>query len=200
MKKSRARTKSYPAQGAWPWQPVGKGPETPPAESALRKVPVCKEPPPQEREDLVTRTKPGEVNLEFGFSTGTWSEPDTVPTCQKAKTSSARSTTPGERYYVKYHRPRNRPRALRRSASVIGGTGRRSATSAPLGHQSREAELELRDYDPSLKDSAAEHWRFLEECCKTHRPDANDRERCKEERQCGGVTNRRKERRESRYC
>ena len=36
--------------------------------------------------------------------------------------------------YVKYHQPRNRPRALRGSASVIGGTGRRSATSAQPGN------------------------------------------------------------------
>ena len=39
-------------------------------------------------------------------------------------------------------RPRNRPRALRRSTDVIGSTGRRSATSAQPGYQSREAGLE----------------------------------------------------------
>ena len=47
----------------------------------------------------------------------------------------ARSTAPREECeYVKYHRPRNRPRALRGSASVIGGTGRRRATSAQPGN------------------------------------------------------------------
>ena len=45
VKESRARTKSHPAVGAWVWPPVGKEPETPPAESALRIAPVCEEPP-----------------------------------------------------------------------------------------------------------------------------------------------------------
>ena len=57
-----------------------------------------------------------------------------------------------------------------------------------------------REYDPSLKDSWGIHQRFLKEYRRTHRPDANDRERCKGERQCGGDTDRRKERRESRNC
>ena len=47
-------------------------------------------------EDLVTRTKPGEVILELGYSTGIRSERDTVPTCQNTGTSTARSTAPGE--------------------------------------------------------------------------------------------------------
>ena len=45
VKESRASPKSYPAVGAWAWPPVDKEPETPPAESALRIAPVCKEPP-----------------------------------------------------------------------------------------------------------------------------------------------------------
>ena len=41
---------------------------------------------------------------------------------------------------------------------------------------------------------------FSKEYCRTHRPNANDRERCKGERQCVEDTDRRKERRESRNC
>ena len=36
--------------------------------------------------------------------------------------------------YVKYNGPRNRQRALRGGASVIGGTGQRSATSEQSGN------------------------------------------------------------------
>ena len=57
-----------------------------------------------------------------------------------------------------------------------------------------------REYDPSLKDSWAELWRFLKECCRIHRPDAKDRERSKGECQCREDADRRKERRESCYC
>ena len=57
-----------------------------------------------------------------------------------------------------------------------------------------------RDFDPSLKDRWGIHRWFLKECCRTHRPDANDRERCKGERQCGEDSDRRKEHRESCYC
>ena len=56
-----------------------------------------------------------------------------------------------------------------------------------------------RDYNPSLKNSWGIHQRFLKEC-RINRPDANDREHCKGERQCGEDTDRRKERRESCYC
>ena len=56
-----------------------------------------------------------------------------------------------------------------------------------------------RDCDLSLKNSRGIHQRFLKERCRAHHPDANDRERCKEERQCGEDTYRRKERRESCY-
>ena len=54
------------------------------------------------------------------------------------------------------------------------GTGRRSATIAPPEHQPREAGLDSRDYDPSLKDSWAELWWLLKKCCRTYRPDASD--------------------------
>ena len=37
-------TKGHPAVGAWARPPIGKKPETPPAESAFRIAPVCKEP------------------------------------------------------------------------------------------------------------------------------------------------------------
>ena len=38
-------TKGHPAVRAWVWPPIGKKPETPPAESVLKMTPVCKEPP-----------------------------------------------------------------------------------------------------------------------------------------------------------
>ena len=77
------------------------------------------------------------LDLKFG------GDPDGYPTiaCQKrAGTPSARSTVSREeRWYVKYQRPRNRSRALRKGASVKGATGRRGATSAPPDHQQGKA-------------------------------------------------------------
>ena len=68
------------------------------------------------------------MSLELGYSS------DLYPPTKKQE-HPARSTAPAEECeYVKYHRPRDRPRALRGSASVIGGTGRRSATSAQPGN------------------------------------------------------------------
>ena len=65
-----------------------------------------------------------EVSLELGYSI------DLYPPARKLE-HPARSTAPGEECeYVEYHRSRNRSRALRGSASLVGGTGRRSATSA----------------------------------------------------------------------
>ena len=64
------------------------------------------------------------MSLELGYST------DLYPPARNQE-HPTRSTAPGEECeYVKYCRPRNRPRALRESASVIGGIDRRSATSA----------------------------------------------------------------------
>ena len=70
---------------------------------------------------------------------------------------------------MKYHRPRNRPRALRRNTSVIGATGRKSATSAPPEHlqpQPEEGQLgktsavfgavELTAQAPPIKSAAVE--------------------------------------------
>ena len=91
-------------------------------------------------------------------------------------------------------------------------TGRRRATSAPPEHQSRKAGLDVRDYatrtpapgglpgskrlrpqsDEQLENTSA----VLKECC-INRPDANGRERCKGERQCGEKNDRRNA---SRYC
>ena len=69
---------------------------------------------PQEREKSTIRARAEEGLPGFG------GPPKGNPTitCQKrAWASSARSTARGEeRWYVKYHRPRNRLRALRRSA------------------------------------------------------------------------------------
>ena len=45
LRRAELRTKSHPTVGASAWPPVGKEPEIPPAESALRIAPVCKEPP-----------------------------------------------------------------------------------------------------------------------------------------------------------
>ena len=101
----------------------------------------------------MTRTNAeGEASLEFGGEP----EGDSKITCQRAGTSSIRSTAPGEeRWYVKYHRLRNRRRALRRSASVEGAIGRRSATNASSELQPREVGLKWsrRLYDLSLKNS-----------------------------------------------
>ena len=47
-----------------------------------------------------------------------------------------------KREYIKYNRPSKWPRALRGGASVIGGTGRRSATSEK---PENPRELGLRD-------------------------------------------------------
>ena len=61
-------------------------------------------------------------------------------TCQGARTSPARSTAPGgARWYARYHRQRNRPRALRRSASAQGTTCQRSTVERhhPRRHRSR---------------------------------------------------------------
>ena len=94
-----------------------------------------------------------------------------------------------------YHRPRNRPRALRRSASVKGATGRRSATSAPPKHQPRKARTWRGTRTiprPSLKKGSwVECQRFRRSAVEYHRPDATDRRRCEGERQCGGNTDRR---------
>ena len=117
-------------------------------------------------------------------------ENPTVP-AREQRTSSARSTAPGEkRWYTKYHRSRNRPRALRRSASVKGATGRRSARSAPPELQPRKAGLKWsrRLYDPSLKNSWGVHRQDRTSAIEHHRPNASDRECCKGERQCGGGT------------
>ena len=90
----------------------------------------------------------------------------TVPAREQGA-SSARSTGSGEeRYYVKYHRPRNRQRAPRRSTSAKGAAGRRSARSAPPKHQPRKVRAWSGTRTiprPSRKDSWAEHRRFLKE-------------------------------------
>ena len=66
-------------------------------------------------------------------------------------------------------------------------------TSVPGGWPGRKS-------DPSLKKLGRNLAVFLKKYCRTHRPDANDREHCKGERQCEEGTDRRKERRECRSC
>ena len=116
----------------------------------------CEEAPVCKRGLCDQSTNRRKVCREFGGEPKGYSD----ITCQKAGTSSARSTAPEEeRWYVKYHRLRSRPRVLRKSASVKGATGRRSATSAPSELQPREAGLKRskRLYVPSLKNSWGLH-------------------------------------------
>ena len=148
----------------------------------------------------MTRTKPREVNLELGYSTKTLSEQDTVPTSPESRNNPGsvysarrgmlvRQVPPAEesaesaskkRQCDRRHRSKERDECATRTSVAGGWPGR--------------------EYASSLKNSWAELWRFLKECCRTHCPDADDRERCKGERQCGEDTDRRKERRESCYC
>ena len=124
-KKSRAsrRTKSRPAEEERVRQPVGQKSAVGECycqrhhrPRALRVAPVCKEPPVAQARGLRDQSKSRrEVCLEFG------GEPEVHSkiTCQRAGTSSARSTAPGEeRWYGKYHRPRSRLRALRKCTTV----------------------------------------------------------------------------------
>ena len=161
--KAFGRTKSQPAAGARARLLVSKesvverkvGDTT--GRERCEEAPVCKEPPAAQARGLCDQSKnQRKVCREFGGEPKAYSN----ITCQKAGTSSTRSTTPkGERWYVKYHRPRNRPRALQGNASVKGANGRRSATSSPSELQPREADLKWsrRLYDPSLKNSCGLH-------------------------------------------
>ena len=123
--------------------------------------------------------KPGEVSLNLGYCN---SELTGTPLYLPERRNIIGSVDSARRgALVRHVAPRNWPRALRRSASVIGATGRRSATSAPREHQPRNALAwgERRLHNLSLKkDSWAELRRFLKECCGAHCPDASDREHC----------------------
>ena len=90
----------------------------------------------------MTRTKPGDVNLDLGYcNPGVNGDPSAPAECRDIIGSVY--STRREVVVRQVHQPRSRSRALRKSASVrIGGTGRRSATSAQPGHRSREAGLE----------------------------------------------------------
>ena len=74
--------KSHLAVGAWAWPPVGKEPEKPLAESALRIAPVWKEPPaarargPRDQDKTRRRT--------WIWGTETRSEREPNGTCQRA--------------------------------------------------------------------------------------------------------------------
>ena len=94
-----------------------------------------------ELEDLVTRTNPGEVNLELGYSTGTRSERDTVylPARKQANRlglqcqGSASTVPPAEkptesaakkRQYDRTHRSKERDDCATRTSATGGWPGR----------------------------------------------------------------------------
>ena len=84
---------------------------------ALRVAPVCKKPLAAQARELRDPSNSQErLGLEFGGEPDGYSK---IICLKRAGISSARSTAPGEeRWYVEYHRPRSRPRALQRSVSV----------------------------------------------------------------------------------
>ena len=103
-------------------------PETPPAESAVKKRQCVRNHRPHKREDCATRAKAGEeVSLEFGgepeeYSNITYQREGTIIVpVDSARGGLVREVPPAEE-------PAER---LRRSASVKGATGRRTAMSAP---------------------------------------------------------------------
>ena len=77
------------------------------------------------REDCATGAKAGgEASLDLGV---TLNEREPHGTCQRAGNITGPVDSAKRGALVReYHRPRNRPRALRRSASVKGATGRTS--------------------------------------------------------------------------
>ena len=116
---------------------------------ALWIAPACKEPPAARARGLRYQSNSrGEASLEFGGEADGYSR----ITRQGAGTSSARSTAPGyERWYVKFPRPRKRPRALRRSASAYHRSKERDECAIRVGNDSTNVQ-------PSLKkDSWAEY-------------------------------------------
>ena len=192
-------TKRHPCGKKPGRPPTGKEPETPPAESALRMAPVCKEPPaarargPRDQDN----TRRGEPGIEVQY----WNRSDrvTVPTCRAQE----------------HHRPGLQLEESASTSRTTGrGTGRERCEEAPvLWEAPVEGARRVRNQDVSHGRLAWKRVRpqsegqlgrtlafFIKESCRTRRPDANDQERCQGERQCGEVTDRRKERRESCYC
>ena len=99
-----------------------------------------------------------------------------------------------------------------RSASTSSTTGESAAKKRQCGgsHRSKERDEYAtrilatggwpgRGYDLRLKNSWGYISVFFKEC-RIYRPDANHREHCKGERQCGEDIDWRKKRRESCYC
>ena len=106
--------------------------------------------------------------------------------------SSARSIAPEEeRWCVKYHRPRNRPRALRRSASVRSHRPKkRDECAIRVTTAGGWPEVELKTLRPQSEEQLGSTSAGLKATVEHHRPNATDRERCEGERKCGGDTDR----------
>ena len=114
-------------------------------------------------------------------------------TCPKsAGTSSARSTAPGEeRWYVKYHRPRNRPSAAKKRQCVPPVEGAQRVRHQSISRGRLEPGVKQEGfYVFSLKNNR-KYIGMLKSTIERHRPNTTDRDRCEGERQCGGDTDRR---------
>ena len=154
-------------------------PETPPVESAEESASVYGATGRTNARTAPPEQEPGEVSFDLGV---TRSKREPHDTRQRAgKIIDPVDSVRRERWYVKYHRPRNRSKALHRSASVKGATGRRSATSAPSELQPRKAGLKWsrRLHNPSLKNRWGIHRQgctsAVEHHPKRHRPKALQR-------------------------
>ena len=125
--------------------------------------------------------------------------------CQKAGKSSARSTASGEECeYCTSSTTRRRTgrESCKKSASVIGGTGRRSATSAQPGNPGEPGNwvtVLIGTRLLKMQEHPAGSLRHQEKSASTTGR-GTDRERSKGGRQCREDTDLRKERRESRNC
>ena len=107
-------------------------------------------------------------------------------------TPSARSIAPEEeRWYVKYHRPRNWPRALRRSASVRSHRSKkRDECAIRVTTAGGWSEVELKTLRPQSGEQLGSTSAGLKAAVEHLRPNATDRERCEGERKCEGDTDR----------
>ena len=107
-------------------------------------------------------------------------------------TSSARSVAPEEeRWYVKYHRPRNRPRAPRRSASGRSHRSKkRDKCAIRVTTSGGWPEVELKTLRPQSEEQLGSTSAGSKATVEHHRPNATNRERCEGERKCGGDTDR----------
>ena len=96
--------------------------------------------------------------------------------------SSARSIAPEEeRWCVKYHRPRNRPRALRRSASVRSHRPKkRDECAIRVTTAGGWPEVELKTLRPQSEEQLGSTSAGLKATVEHHRPNATDRDAAKE--------------------